>query len=181
MAPNRVALVTGAAGGLGTAIAAGLAKAGFRLALLDRAPLPPAHPAFDLPESDRMAGSVDIADLRAVGDAIRRISDGLGEPAVLVNAAGLGPPFADPGIFKRPVDLTTVDADPMAPPVAWLCSAVADAVTGRRLVASGWVDPPAGAAAETVGSPIGWPQLAGKDRTVPMAGAFDRPVRASGS
>ncbi|MYG50842.1 MAG: SDR family oxidoreductase [Rhodospirillaceae bacterium] len=285
MTPNRVALVTGAAGGLGTAIAAGLAKAGFRLALLDRAPLPPAHPAFEVPGSGRIAETVDFADCGAVEDAVGRLADGLGEPAVLVNAAGLGPPFVDPGIFERPVDLTTVEADrwrrlfdvnvagafhaaravagpmiargwgrivnvttnldsmlrpgvasygaskaalealsaawaaelagtgvtvnvvipggpadtpmvpdlpgldraslvpaaAMAPPVAWLCSAAADAVTGRRLVASGWVDPPAGAAAETVGSPIGWPQLAGTDRTVPMAGTLDRPVRASGS
>lgn len=285
MAAKRVALVTGAAGGLGKAISTGLAKAGFRLALFDRAPLSPGYPAFDLPASEWTAEAVDVADFRAVRDAVGRIGDGLGEPAVLVNAAGLGPPFVDPAIFERPVDLATVDADrwrrlfdvnvagafhaaravagpmiargwgrivnvttnldsmlrpgvasygaskaalealsaawaaeldgtgvtvnvvipggpadtpmvpdlpgldraslvpaaAMAPPVAWLCSAAADAVTGRRLVASGWVDPPAGAAAGTVGDPIGWPQLAGTDRTVPMAGGFERPVPASDS
>ncbi len=42
MEPTRVALVTGAVGGLGTPIAAGLAQAGFRLALSDRAALVPA-------------------------------------------------------------------------------------------------------------------------------------------
>ena len=97
MEPTRVALVTGAAGGLSTAIAAGLGQAGFRLALLHRAALVPA-------------------------------------------AA-------------------------MAAPVAWLCS---DAVTGRRLVASGWVDPPASAAPATVGT----------DRNVPMAGTPARPARS---
>ena len=100
MEPNRVAVVTGAAGGLSTAIAAGLGQAGFRLALLHRAALVPA-------------------------------------------AA-------------------------MAAPVAWLCSDAADAVTGRRLVASGWVDPPASAAPATVGT----------DRNVPMAGTPARPARS---
>jgi len=282
MAPNPVALVTGATGGFGSAIAAGLAEAGFRLALIDRAPLPPGHPALGVPERDRLAEEVDIADFRAVAEAVGRIAARLGEPAVLVNAAGLGPPFVDPAIFERPVDLTTVDIErwrrlfdvnvagafhaahavagpmvargwgrivnvttnldsmlrpgvasygaskaalealsaawaaelegtgvtvnvvipggpadtPMVPdlpgmdraalvpaaamaaPVSWLCSAAADAVNGRRFVASGWIDPPAGAAPESVGSPIGWPQLAGTDRTVPMAGAHTRPTRS---
>ena len=73
MTPNRVALVTGAAGGLGTAIAAGLAGAGFRLALLDRATLPLDHPASGVRQGDRMAEAVDIADFEAVADAVGRI------------------------------------------------------------------------------------------------------------
>ena len=95
MEPTRVALVTGAVGGLGTPIAAGLAQAGFRLALSDRAALVPAA-------------------------------------AMAARSPG---------------------------------SAAADAVTGRRRSA-------------TVGSPIGWPQLAGTDRNVPMAGAPARPARS---
>jgi NAD(P)-dependent dehydrogenase (short-subunit alcohol dehydrogenase family) len=50
----------------------------------------------------------------------------------------------------------------MAPPMLWLCSKDADAVTGKRYVASAWDDalgPEAACRASE--SPIAWPELAG--------------------
>jgi len=49
----------------------------------------------------------------------------------------------------------------MAPPMLWLCSRDADAVTGKRYVAAKWDHAlPAEAARRASESPIGWPELA---------------------
>jgi NAD(P)-dependent dehydrogenase (short-subunit alcohol dehydrogenase family) len=49
----------------------------------------------------------------------------------------------------------------MAPPMLWLCSRDADAVTGKRYIAAKWDDAlPAEAARRASESPIGWPELA---------------------
>lgn len=49
----------------------------------------------------------------------------------------------------------------LAPPMLYLCSAAADAVSGRRFVAANWDALLAPAqAAEKAGAPIGWPDLA---------------------
>ena len=50
----------------------------------------------------------------------------------------------------------------MAPPMLWLCSRDADAVTGKRYVAANWNDALAPEAARRASeSPIAWPELAG--------------------
>lgn len=50
----------------------------------------------------------------------------------------------------------------MAPPMLWLCSKNADAVTGKRYVASKWVDALGPEVARRASeSPIAWPELAG--------------------
>jgi len=50
----------------------------------------------------------------------------------------------------------------MAPPMLWLCSKDADAVTGKRYVAVNWDDALAPEAAQRASeSPIAWPELAG--------------------
>jgi NAD(P)-dependent dehydrogenase (short-subunit alcohol dehydrogenase family) len=50
----------------------------------------------------------------------------------------------------------------MAPPMLWLCSRDADAVTGKRYIAAKWDDAlPAATARRASESPIGWPDLTG--------------------
>jgi NAD(P)-dependent dehydrogenase (short-subunit alcohol dehydrogenase family) len=49
----------------------------------------------------------------------------------------------------------------MAPPMLWLCTRDADAVTGKRYIAAQWDDAlPPEAARRASESPIGWPELA---------------------
>lgn len=83
----RVAIVTGAAGGMGRQIAARLADDGCHVAAFDRR---------DSVEADDLRRqrpitfmSVDIADRAAVQHAVARVESDLGTPDVLVNAAAV--------------------------------------------------------------------------------------------
>ncbi len=79
---GRIALVTGAAGGIGGAVAAALLEAGATVALVDRAAAP----------GDR-AGTVaiacDLGDAAAVDRAWTTAADRLGRIDILVNVAGM--------------------------------------------------------------------------------------------
>ncbi|MGV8858056.1 SDR family NAD(P)-dependent oxidoreductase [Rhodoglobus sp.] len=80
--PSRVAIVTGAARGLGAAIAAALISDGYTVA------------AFDLTGTGEIANGAlsiacDVSDETAVNDAVTRVEDELGTPTVLVNNAGV--------------------------------------------------------------------------------------------
>ena len=88
---NRTAVVTGAARGIGAAIAKRLASDGLAVGVLD------------LRESDcqevvnkirsdggrAVAIGADVSDERSVGEAIRSLSESLGRPTVLINNAGI--------------------------------------------------------------------------------------------
>jgi NAD(P)-dependent dehydrogenase (short-subunit alcohol dehydrogenase family) len=86
-AGRRVAVVTGAAGGMGRVVAARLADQGCTVA------------AFDVRDSDAAvelrAGraitpcAVDVSSRAAVQDAVERVERDLGPPAVLVNCAAV--------------------------------------------------------------------------------------------
>jgi 3-oxoacyl-[acyl-carrier protein] reductase len=75
---GRVAVVTGAASGMGRAIAELFANEGARVAALDRA--------------DTVPYVVDVADRNAVHDAVARVRADLGPIDVLVNCAGVSIP-----------------------------------------------------------------------------------------
>ena len=79
-------LVTGAASGLGRAVAAAVTVAGGRALLVDRVPVEPA-PA---PAPHRLADSavVDLADTRAAEEAIRALIERAGGVDAVVTAAG---------------------------------------------------------------------------------------------
>jgi NAD(P)-dependent dehydrogenase (short-subunit alcohol dehydrogenase family) len=79
---GRVAIVTGGAGQLGTAIVRGLEERGARVAVFDLA-------------TDEFR--VDVTDRAAIEQATNRVAAEWGEPDILVNAAALdSPPDAPP-------------------------------------------------------------------------------------
>jgi glucose 1-dehydrogenase len=88
---ERVCVVTGAASGIGAAMAQAFAEAGARVALLDRDANGAAHLAARLQAqgSSAVALGCDIADEVAVLRAADQVRDTLGPVDVLVNNAGL--------------------------------------------------------------------------------------------
>ena len=87
---GRVALVTGAAGGLGRAMSDGLAAAGATVvyADLDRAAAEEAASAA--PGGRGMAAAVDVTDHDSVSEMVDRVLESLGTIDVVVNSAGTG-------------------------------------------------------------------------------------------
>lgn len=91
---NRVAIVTGAARGIGAATAVRLAREGFAVAVCD---LDEAACAGTVAEIEKDGGralaalavGVDVADADRVAAAVARVADELGPPVVLVNNAGI--------------------------------------------------------------------------------------------
>ncbi len=83
---ERVALVTGGAGGIGRAIAASLARAGCAVAVadLDEA----AATAVAAPLRLALGLQLDVTDMASVRDGVARVQDALGPVDVLVNNAG---------------------------------------------------------------------------------------------
>ena len=89
---NRVALVVGAAGGLGQAIARGLAQAGADVALADLAAGPLEALAAEVRSTTgrrALAATADVTRKSEVEAMVARVVDGLGRVDVLVNAAGV--------------------------------------------------------------------------------------------
>jgi 3-oxoacyl-[acyl-carrier protein] reductase len=82
---GRVALVSGASRGIGRSIAAALAHAGARVALLARS-------SPDLEVAAAAVGGLpvvaDVSDPEAVGGAVQKVREALGPISILVNNAG---------------------------------------------------------------------------------------------
>jgi NAD(P)-dependent dehydrogenase (short-subunit alcohol dehydrogenase family) len=101
---GAVALLTGAAGGLGQAIAAAIAARGGRVAGLDLVEAPGAE----------LALTCDVTDPAAVDAAVREVTAQLGPVRMLVCAAGVNSehPLAElePGEWHRVVDVSLTSA-----------------------------------------------------------------------
>jgi 3-oxoacyl-[acyl-carrier protein] reductase len=88
---RRVALVTGASGGIGSACARALAAAGHRVAVGYGSSAGAAEKVADGIERDggiAMTVPVDVTDTAAVDTAFTTVEDGWGPVEILVNAAG---------------------------------------------------------------------------------------------
>lgn len=90
---ERVAVVTGAGGGIGLATVKALQSRGARVALLDVDSEQLTEAAGHMPSDVPWATcAVDVTDATAVVEAIRKVTKMLGRPSVLVNSVGsLGP------------------------------------------------------------------------------------------
>ena len=88
---GQVAVVTGAGSGIGRACAERLAKRGTAIAVLDSNTDAGAQSAtqITLAGGNALAVAVDVSDELAVGRAVARVCDTLGQPTILVNAAGI--------------------------------------------------------------------------------------------
>ncbi|MDT0609301.1 SDR family oxidoreductase [Streptomyces lancefieldiae] len=105
---NRVVVVTGAARGLGAALAHACARRGARLALLghEKPRLDAVAAALPTPA---LAVETDVTDAAALDEAAGEVRRRLGPPSVVVANAGIarGGPFAtsDPAEWRRVVDV----------------------------------------------------------------------------
>jgi 3-oxoacyl-[acyl-carrier protein] reductase len=88
---QRVAIVTGAARGIGAATAKRLAADGFAVAVLDldEANCADTVKAIEAAGGRALAVGVDVADAGAAEAAVQRVATELGGPTVLVNNAGI--------------------------------------------------------------------------------------------
>lgn len=100
---QRTAIVTGAARGIGAAIATRLAADGMSVAVLDldEGACAATVDKIKAAGGDALAVGADVADEASVNAAVDRIVEGLGGPTVLVNNAGI---TRDAMLFKMTVE-----------------------------------------------------------------------------
>ncbi|GAA2898781.1 3-oxoacyl-ACP reductase FabG [Pseudonocardia halophobica] len=88
---QRVAIVTGAARGIGAATAQRLAQDGFKVAVIDleEAAAKTTVDAIVSAGGTAIAVGADVSDAAAVEAAVARVAEELGAPTVLINNAGI--------------------------------------------------------------------------------------------
>jgi NAD(P)-dependent dehydrogenase (short-subunit alcohol dehydrogenase family) len=112
---QRVAILTGAAGGIGRAMTRALLAAGIRVAGVDR----DREPLEALAASAREEGKadhlltlqVDLANDATVGEITKATRDRFGRIDILVNNAGIGPGSIRPDSWQRPLKFWEITPD----------------------------------------------------------------------
>ncbi|ORM28798.1 3-oxoacyl-ACP reductase FabG [Williamsia sp. 1135] len=102
MSEQRTAIVTGAARGIGAAVAKKLAADGLAIAVLDLDEASTADTVKAITDAGGRALGVgaDVSDEDSVAAAVEKIAKELGDPTVLINNAGI---TRDNLLFKMPV------------------------------------------------------------------------------
>ncbi len=88
---DRVAIVTGAGGGVGRATAQRLASEGAKVALIDvnRDGLEETNALIEADKGFAQTFQCDVSDAGAVGQTVATLTDAVGAPSVLCNVAGI--------------------------------------------------------------------------------------------
>jgi NAD(P)-dependent dehydrogenase (short-subunit alcohol dehydrogenase family) len=108
---GRVALVTGASGGIGRALAHGLAMAGARVALTGRSVDMLAAAQREIAEDggDSAVFPADISELTSIDPLVQSVLDRFGQVDILVNCAGINKrePIAEvePDTYEKIMDV----------------------------------------------------------------------------
>ncbi len=124
---GRTAVVTGGGSGIGLAAATALAKAGARVALLDRSPV--AESVLSALGDTAFAVTADVADEAALEAAFDQVAERAGGIDVLVNSAGLA--------IRRPaVELSVADWDTVVA-VNMTGTFLACRIAARHMIGSG--------------------------------------------
>ena len=112
---GRVALITGAGRGIGRLVALRLARRGVRVALVSRSASRLARTAEEITATSgqAIAFPADVASQQSVADLREAVEDRLGQPSILVNAAGVFGPIqmvwnTDPAAWISTVMVNTI-------------------------------------------------------------------------
>ena len=112
---QRVAIVTGAAGGIGRAMVRGLLAAGIRVAGVDRDREPLAVLAANATEEsnadDLLTIPTDLTSDSAAEEITKATRDRFGRIDILVNNAGIGPGAIRPDSWQRPLKFWEITPD----------------------------------------------------------------------
>jgi len=112
---QRVAIVTGAAGGIGRAMVRGLLAAGIRVAGVDRDREPLAVLAANANEEsnadDLLTIPTDLTSDSAAEEITKATRDWFGHIDILVNNAGIGPSAIRPDSWQRPLKFWEITPD----------------------------------------------------------------------
>ncbi|MEU0787698.1 short-chain dehydrogenase/reductase [Streptomyces sp. NPDC006173] len=109
---GRTAVVTGAARGLGAAMARALVRRGVQVALLGLEEAELERTAAELPEGGAQSWTVDVSDDAAMQETSARVRSRFGSPSVVIGNAGIAAagPFleSDPHLWRRVIETNVV-------------------------------------------------------------------------
>jgi NAD(P)-dependent dehydrogenase (short-subunit alcohol dehydrogenase family) len=108
---DRVVLLTGAGGGIGSALGRAFVKAGMRVALTDIHEEPINRLAEELGKDRVMAIPADVSNPKSAAGAVHRALDHFGALHCLVNNAGLGMGVVSDAHFNRILQIEDVSTE----------------------------------------------------------------------